>query len=182
MRALKGALDGASQGVNIRPERGCSSRVFEPSRCSCKLTDGNRLRPAIAKPPMHETGSERKYRYSLTCLSKNKLLNNAFFPGDSWGRECVFLCVSDTPVGSYLAVGEHNRIFREHPQASSHCVFLCVYLQKPSFFEQRVCVSRFMHMCESHWACILRRAPFYPLLFSIQKLLSLSPSLCPHTH
>ncbi len=94
----------------------------------------------------------------------------------------MFLCVSDTPVGSYLAVGEHNRIFREHPQASSHCVFLCVYLQKPSFFEQRVCVSRFMHMCESHWACILRRAPFYPLLFSIQKLLSLSPSLCPHTH
>lgn len=81
----------------------------------------------------------------------------------------MFLCVSDTPVGSYLAVGEHNCIFREHPQASSHYVFLCVYLQKPFFFEQRVCVSRFTHMCESHWAFSLRRAPFYPLLFSYSK-------------
>lgn len=39
--------------------------------------------------------------------------------------------------------------------------------KNPCFFEQRVCVSRFTHMCESHWA--YSRAPFYPPLFCYSK-------------
>lgn len=171
VRALKGALDGASQGVNIRPERGCSSRVFEPSRCSCMLTDGNRLRPTNAMR-MHQTGSERKYRYTLTCLSKNKLPNDAIvFFQEIAEVESVCLCASETLQWGLIWQWENTTASFVNIRRQVRTVFssVCTCKNALSLSKECVCVSRFAYMCESHRAYSLRRAPFYPLLFFYSK-------------
>lgn len=183
MRALKGALDGASQAVNIRLKRGCSSGVFEPSRCSCMLTDGNRLRPAIATPRMHQTGSGRKNRYTLTCLSKNKLLNNAFFFQEIAEVESLCFCVSETLQWGLIWQWENTTASFVNIRRQDRTVFSSVCSCKNPLSLSKECVSVGLHTCVIPTGPIVYvKLHFIPCCFAIQKLLSLSPSMCPHTH